>query len=595
MKTSSAEKRRDCPPASGPGAKIRASKSAPRRAAALFLVHALIAVHIAHWLSTGSSLSPLEPSEAMEFVKHDLVNAGLIFFGLAILSTLVLGRWFCGWACHLVALQDSCSWLLRKVGIRPKPLRSRLLAFVPAAAAVYMFLYPLLHRWWFGRGFTTPKIALTKQDFWETFPPWTVALVTFAVCGFVTIYFLGAKGFCTYACPYGAIFGLVDRLAVGRIRVTDACEGCGHCTATCSSNVIVHEEVRQHGMVVDPGCMKCLDCVSVCPKNALYFGFGRPSFWTRAASKLRSRASFSLGEELLAAAAFLAAFFAFRGLYGVIPFLLALALAGILACCSVALARATQRRELSFCGRALKRGGRWTRAGAVFAALMLAIAVLAVHSALVQYHSARSARAFDDAHELQEAFLVDPRRALEGERRIQVENALQSARFVQRWGLLPSPQNDLQLAWFCLLVGSPGEFERRLASAVANDPELVSARFDLGLFLEARGRAEEACAQYEAGLAQVPSAGGYDRLAQLQWRIGKREDALATYERAAHAHPENTDVHFNLGVAQAELGRFARAADAFRRVLELDPERVDAAENLAGVLAAQESEVGAPR
>ena len=28
-------------------------------------------------------------------------------------------------------------------------------------------------------------------------------------------------------------------------------------------------------MVVDPGCMKCMDCVSVCPNDALYFGFGK--------------------------------------------------------------------------------------------------------------------------------------------------------------------------------------------------------------------------------------------------------------------------------------------------------------------------------
>ena len=60
-----------------------------------------------------------------------------------------------------------------------------------------------------------------------------------------------------------------------RIRVTDACAGCGHCTAVCTSNVRVHEEVRDYGMVVDSGCMKCLDCVSVCPNDALYYGAGR--------------------------------------------------------------------------------------------------------------------------------------------------------------------------------------------------------------------------------------------------------------------------------------------------------------------------------
>ena len=31
--------------------------------------------------------------------------------------------------------------------------------------------------------------------------------------------------------------------------MTDACEGCGHCTAVCSSNVRVHAEVRDFGLV----------------------------------------------------------------------------------------------------------------------------------------------------------------------------------------------------------------------------------------------------------------------------------------------------------------------------------------------------------
>ena len=43
------------------------------------------------------------------------------------------------------------------------------------------------------------EVHLTKQSFWETFPTWPVAVVTLAVCGFASVYFLGAKGFCTYA------------------------------------------------------------------------------------------------------------------------------------------------------------------------------------------------------------------------------------------------------------------------------------------------------------------------------------------------------------------------------------------------------------
>jgi tetratricopeptide (TPR) repeat protein len=49
--------------------------------------------------------------------------------------------------------------------------------------------------------------------------------------------------------------------------------------------VKVHQEVRDHGMVVDPGCMKCLDCISVCPNDALYFGFGAPAIVSTVAPK----------------------------------------------------------------------------------------------------------------------------------------------------------------------------------------------------------------------------------------------------------------------------------------------------------------------
>ena len=63
--------------------------------------------------------------------RDSIINTGVVFFALTILSTMVLGRWFCGWACHLVALQDACRWLLLKVGIRPRPLRSRWMAVVP--------------------------------------------------------------------------------------------------------------------------------------------------------------------------------------------------------------------------------------------------------------------------------------------------------------------------------------------------------------------------------------------------------------------------------------------------------------------------------
>jgi polyferredoxin len=275
--------------------------------------------HIVFWVLSkkngwfgGRTTTPIEPSESMEFAKNGVINAGLIFFAIALLSTLILGRWFCGWGCHVVLLQDLCGWMMKKVGVRPKQFRSRFLIYVPLLLAIYMFILPAVHRvilipldaslasslgdtnwlvtgWreffgFLGVPLPLPNMPawsaswhLTTTEFWRTFPGVMVAIPFLLVCGFATVYFLGAKGFCTYGCPYGGFFAPLDKLAPARIIVNYNCEQCGHCTAVCTSNVRVHEEVREYGMVVDPGCMKCLDCVRVCPNEALSFGFAKPA------------------------------------------------------------------------------------------------------------------------------------------------------------------------------------------------------------------------------------------------------------------------------------------------------------------------------
>lgn len=362
----------------------------------LVAVQLLMVAHLVQWWLSGSTTTPIEPSESMEFAKRGVINAGLIFFAIALLSTLFLGRWFCGWGCHLVMLQDGCGWLMKKLGIRPKPFRSRLLMWVPLILALYMFVWPLVYRWLLapppGTAGALPawqvQANLTTPDFWQTFTGVAVAIPFLLVCGFATVYFLGAKGFCTYGCPYGGFFAPLDRLSPGRIRVNDACEHCGHCTAACSSNVRVHEEVRDFGMVVDPGCMKCLDCVSVCPNDALHFGFGPISLTARPRVDAPAKRHYDLtwGEELFGAFVFAAFFFAFRGLYSIIPMLFAVGIAG----CGTFVVWKSWRllgdRDSRFHRFQLRRAGRLAPAGAAWLGMAGLLLALTFHSALIQYH-----------------------------------------------------------------------------------------------------------------------------------------------------------------------------------------------------------------
>ncbi|MEM8757336.1 MAG: 4Fe-4S binding protein, partial [Planctomycetota bacterium] len=385
------------------GAKRPRSKRGVWRAAVLIGVHIVFAIHITQWLIVGSTLSPVEPSESMQTLEFGAINTGFVFFVLAILSTFLFGRFLCGWGCHVVALQDLCGWMMKKLGTRPKPFRSRLLVWAPLAFGLYMFVWPTFKRTvlfpvmgavglerpvWLRdvpelRGFHAELIV---TDFWATFPPWFVAIPFFLVIGFVAVYLLGAKGFCTYGCPYGGIFAPTDLASPAKIKVNDNCDASGHCTAVCTSNVRVHEEVRDFGMVVDPGCMKCLDCVSACPTDALSFGYAAPALIAkprnkeaaaRVAKKRKNpkRFDLSIREELALAVVFVLVFLGYRGFLNHVPMLMAAGIAGIGAFLAWKLWSLVAKPNVRLQRLQLKADGRVRVSGVVLG--LIAVGVLA--------------------------------------------------------------------------------------------------------------------------------------------------------------------------------------------------------------------------
>lgn len=457
----------------------RASRRGRWRVVALVAVHALFLVHLAHWKIAGTTLTPVEPSEAGQAIELGYVNAGLVLLVVLVLATLVLGRFFCGWACHVVAYQDACAWLLGRIGIRPKPIRSRLLAWVPLLAAAWMFVLPAAFKLWTGEPFQPLQVKLTTSDFWERFPGPLQAIATFAVCGFLIVYALGSKAFCTYGCPYGALFGISDRFARGRIRVTDACEGCGHCTATCTSNVRVHEEVARYAMVVDSGCMKCMDCVSVCPKDALYYGVGPgPAFGAGVAR----RYDFSWPEEIALAAAFALAFWVHKVL-GYLPLLLVIGLAVLLAFAVLVLWRLARKRDFGWQHHALRRGGKLTLAGWIVALVAGGYVLWTAQSGVVSWSLREGEKLY---HHLR-VHALPP-----AEARAVVDESLAHFERADRLMLTGAPMAHVRLG---VLRGAKNDFagaEREFRAALELDPMLSDASVQLAGLRTRQGRVDEA-------------------------------------------------------------------------------------------------------
>ena len=75
------------------------------------------------------------------------------------------------------------------------------------------------------------------------------------------------RPFCRYACPLGAVQGLIGKASPVAIqRNADACLGCTICNTACPMNI----EVNQATRVTDTNCIGCLECVAACPsQNAL--------------------------------------------------------------------------------------------------------------------------------------------------------------------------------------------------------------------------------------------------------------------------------------------------------------------------------------
>ena len=545
------------------------------RAWTLIGVHVLFAAHIVHWKLAGRTLAPLELNELMYTLEAGIITAGFLFMLLVCLSVLIFGRFFCSWGCHILALQDLCSWGMDKLGVRPKVVRAKGLLVVPFGALLYMFVWPQFQFLFLERA--RPALQVTgdesgwasfvTSDFWRNLPAPGVALFTFAICGFAFVYLMGHRAFCKYACPYGAIFWILDRVAPGRISKTGDCNACGLCTAACQSDIQVHEELAAHGQVVDSRCLRDLDCLVACPDSAIGFRFQKPPlFLPHAEATPKPKPSgFTRAEELAMLLAFVPLVVVLRGLYGVFPLLLTLALAGMLGYLGVIGMRLLRRDGVKLVRTQLKSAGRLLPAGrrVLFACALLAVFV--AHSSVLRI---QLWRASDELQALADP--MDP---------VGLERGIAAFEFVERWGLMDSPESYAGLARLRRARGELRATREDYAGALLDyqfaverlrsDPFL---HFNLARLLSLNGPQPAAIEHYERAAALDPAdAETLNNLAYLLAQVGRRVEAEQRLRAAIALDPTFANPHFNLGRLLFEAGDTQGGMCCFEQAAALDP------------------------
>jgi Flp pilus assembly protein TadD len=590
-------------------ATIRPSKYSKWRAATLATVYVLFIAHFVHWKLAGKTLAPLEVHEVMYTLELGVITGGFILMALAFVSAVVVGRFFCSWGCHLLALEDLCAWILKKVGIRPKPVRSRLLLLVPIGAFFYMIIWPqitrlVVHIWPATTNLLGARpdfqirvlsdaegwASFVTTDYWRNLPGPFIGIATLAICGFAIVYILGSRSFCTYACPYGVIFGFMDRFSAGRLVMKGECTECGHCTAVCNSGIRVHEEVKQFGKVVSPGCLKDLDCVSACPTEGLKFGFTKPALF-KSLSKGRPpiRYNFTRGEEILMIVVFVASVYIFRGLYSLVPFLMTLGIGVILAMVAVLGLRLIRQSNVRLNNLQLKMSGHMTRWGKVFGVAVALLAVFVLHSAFIRYHEFQSIRTFDHIQE-ELAEGSEPEDGL-------VTKALGHLETRERWGLLKAADIDWRTASLHLFGGSAEIAEERIRKILEKRPHDLGARLQLARVLLGTGRMQEAKSElhviasatprseFDAGRLAIFRSEAHRMLGSLHATDGRRDAAIVEFRSALAEDSGRPSVHLALGELLAAGDELTESIEHFKAATALKPEMAAAHYNLGVVLA----------
>jgi tetratricopeptide (TPR) repeat protein len=116
-------------------------------------------------------------------------------------------------------------------------------------------------------------------------------------------------------------------------------------------------------------------------------------------------------------------------------------------------------------------------------------------------------------------------------------------------------------------------------------PNDAGAQVNVGNALGRLGRLDEAVASYRTALALSPDfAEAHQNLGHALLDLGRADDAAASCRRAVELNPRSAAAQETLGNAWLLLGRLEDAAASYRRALEIEPEFSEIHYNLGNAL-----------
>lgn len=203
-----------------------------------------------------------------------------------IILTIIFGRFFCGWVCPFGSLHHFVSFLGRRKKKTPQKIQlnryrkaQRIKYFIlvvflamaafPSMAATLqtglldpislitrsfnMVLVPIADRF--------ANLISVPQRFYEG--AWLVFIIFLTA---VLLNLVIPRFYCRFICPLGALFGVIDRLAIWRIgKKQDECINCRLCERDCEGGC------EPAGNIRISECVLCFNCLDGCEHKLISF------------------------------------------------------------------------------------------------------------------------------------------------------------------------------------------------------------------------------------------------------------------------------------------------------------------------------------
>ena len=295
---------------------MKKKNNTPRRIriAVAAIVFILICLAFAGLMPQATALLKIQAAPSLMKTIAAFSTGALATCIVILLITFLFGRFYCSVVCPLGIAQDIAAFIFRRKG---KPLPPHL-AF-PRAIALGVVIGLLVIGWTlgfkmldpysnFGRPFAAwnqPKPAVVEKadetaaeeddddsseeqsaaaattDTAESSCPSGCILSSYGIGTILpVIVIIGAaiwrkRLFCNALCPVGTTLGIVSRIGLFKLSITEKCIKCGRCVRACNAGCI---DIDHHD-IDNARCVRCLNCIAACPMGAI--DFGRPVVATK--------------------------------------------------------------------------------------------------------------------------------------------------------------------------------------------------------------------------------------------------------------------------------------------------------------------------